>query len=91
MRANGEVTCGKEGTSHLNGWTKSGGERGKGGKKKKKEGKKRKEKERGVRSSNFSLEFAVIGPSILVGVRGKVGPRKESYVWVPKSLSFVKL
>ena len=28
-RTNGEVTCGKEETSHLKCWTKSGGERGK--------------------------------------------------------------
>ena len=69
-------------------------ERGKiGGKKKKKEkeGKKRKEKRRGVRSFNLSLEFAVIRPSVLVGARGKVGLRKESYTWVPKSMGFAKL
>ena len=64
---------------------------GKGGKKKEKDGKKRKEKRRGVRSSNFSLEFAVIGLSVLVGVRSKVGPRNETYAWVPKSVGFVKL
>ena len=33
-RTNGKVTCGKEETSHLNCWTKSGGERG-GGKERK--------------------------------------------------------
>ena len=37
--ANGEVRCGKEETSHLNCWTKSGGER-------KNEGKRKKRKER---------------------------------------------
>ena len=64
---------------------------GKGGKKIEKDGKKRKDKRRGVRSSNLSLEFAVIGPSVLVGARGKVGPCNESYGWVPKSVGFVKL
>ena len=64
---------------------------GKEGKKKEKDGKKRKEKRRGVRSSNFSLEFVVIGLSVLVGARSKVGPRNESYAWVPKSVGFVKL
>ena len=62
-----------------------------GGKKKEKEEKKRKEKKRGVRSSNFSLDFTVIGLLVLVGARGKVGPRNESYVWVPKSVGFPKL
>ena len=37
MKANGEVTCGKGGTSHLNGWTKSSGERGEMSERKKKE------------------------------------------------------
>ena len=78
-------------TFHLKCRTKSGGERGKGGKRKEKEEKKRKEKKRGVRSSNFSLEFMVIGPSVLIGARGKVGPLNESYAWVPKSVGFVKL
>ena len=62
-----------------------------GGKKKEKEEKKRREKKRGVRSSNFSLEFTVIGPSVLVGTRSKVGPCNESYAWVPKSMDFAKL
>ena len=60
-------------------------------KKKEKEEKKRKEKKRGVRSSNFFPKFMVIGPSVLIGARGKVGPRSESYAWVPKSLGFAKL
>ena len=63
-----------------------------GGKKKEKEEKKkRNEKKRGVRSSNLSLDFMVIGSSVLVGARGKVGPRNESYTWVPKSVDFFKL
>ena len=41
-KTNGEVTCGKEKTSHLNCWTKSDGERKKGEKKREKK-KKRKE------------------------------------------------
>ena len=90
-RTNGEVTYDKEETSHLKCWTKSGGERGKEGKKKKKEEKKRKEKRRGVRSSNFYLEFTVIGSSVLVRARGKVGLRNESYTLVPKSVGVSKL
>ena len=42
-------------------------------------------------SSNFSLEFAVIGPSVLVEARGKVGPHNGTYAWAPKSVGFVKL
>ena len=61
------------------------------GKRKEKEKRKRKEKKRGVRSSNFSLEFTVIGSSVLVGGRGKVGPHNESYAIVPKSVGFAKL
>ena len=61
------------------------------GKRKRKKERKEKEKKRGVRSSNLSLEFVVIGPSVLVGARGKVGPRNESYVWVSKLVGFVKL
>ena len=44
-----------------------------------------------MRTSNFSLEFPAIGPSILVGARGKVGPRNEGYAWVPKSVGLTKL
>ena len=47
-----------------------------GRKRKEKEEKKRKKKRR-VRSSNFSIEFVVIGPSVLVIARGQVGPRNE--------------
>ena len=43
------------------------------------------------RRSSFSLRFTVIGPWVFVGAKGKVGPRIESYAWVLKSWSFVKL
>ena len=59
-------------------------------KKKEKRGKKR-EEEGEERSSTFSLDFLAIGPSVRLGVRGKVRPRIESYAWVPKSVGFVKL
>ena len=59
--------------------------------KRKRKKRKKNEKKRGVRSSNFSLDFTVIGPSVLVGAREKVGPRNESYAWVPKSMDFAKL
>ena len=72
-------------------WTKSGGERRKREKNKEKEEKKIKEKRKRVRCSNFSLEFAVIEPSVLVRARCKVGPRNESYAWVPKSVGFTNL
>ena len=49
------------------------------------------ERERGKKGFRFSLRPTEIGPSIFVGARGKVDPRNESYVWVPKSGSFVKL
>ena len=44
----------------------------------------KKREEGGERSSTFSLDFSAIGPLVWVGVRGKVGPRIESYAWVPK-------
>ena len=65
-------------------------ERGKMREKKKEKEEKREKKKRGVRTSNFSLEFTVIGPPVLFGARSKVGPRNESYAWVPKSVGFVK-
>ena len=53
---------------------------------------KREKEERGrERNSTFSLRSTEIGSSILVGARGKVYLRDESYAWVPKSWSFVKL
>ena len=66
------------------------GERKIGNRDREREGKKREELG-GERSSTFSLDFPAIGPLVRVGVRGKVGPRIESYMWVPKSVSFVKL
>ena len=39
----------------------------------------------------FFLRFIEIGPWDFVGARGKVGLCDESYAWVPKSWSFVKL
>ena len=39
----------------------------------------------------FSLRSTEIEPSVFVGARGKVHLRDESYSWVPKSRSFVKL
>ena len=43
------------------------------------------------RRSSLSLRSTEIGPWVFVGTRGKVCPRIESYAWVPKSWSFVKL
>ena len=40
------------------------------------------------RVSTFSLEFHVIGPSVLVGTRGEVGLRCKGYAWVPVLWSF---
>ena len=48
----------------------------------------RKEKKGGFRLSISSTE---VGLSVFVGARGKVDPRNESYAWVPKFGSFVKL
>ena len=70
--------------------------------KKKKEGQKegnrrRTEKVSGEREKKekkylcFSLRSTEIEPWVFVGAKGKVGPRIESYAWVPKSWSFVKL
>ena len=38
--------------------------------------------------STFSLEFLVIEPSVLVGIRGEVNLRCKSYAWVPVLWSF---
>ena len=43
------------------------------------------------RNSTLSLRSMEIGPSVFVGARVKVNPHNESYAWVPKSGSFVKL
>ena len=39
----------------------------------------------------FFLGFMEIKPWVFVAARGKVGPCKEDYAWVPKSRGFVKL
>ena len=52
---------------------------------------KREERESRERNSTFSLRSTEIGQWVFVGARGKVGPRNESYAWVPKSKGFVKL
>ena len=39
----------------------------------------------------FSLRSREIEPYIFIRSKGKVSPRIESYAWVPKSWSFVKL
>ena len=67
------------------------------GKRKKRKGEMDSERERGreergrERNSTFSLRSTKIGSSVFVGARRKVDPRIASYVWVPKSWSFVKL
>ena len=38
----------------------------------------------------FSLRSTEIGPTVFVGVSGKVHLRDESYAWAPKSRSFIK-
>ena len=56
-------------------------------KRERKEKGKRKEEFR-ERDSTFSLNFPVIGPSILVGARREVAPHCKSYTWVPILWSF---
>ena len=51
----------------------------------------REREKREKRFFRFSLRSTEIGPTVFVGARGKVHPRIESYVWVPKSRSFVKI
>ena len=58
------------------------------------EGGEKREKKRerkGSEKFRFSIRSIDIGPSVFVGVRGKVHLRDESYAWVPKSWSLVKL
>ena len=43
------------------------------------------------RSSTFSLEFPVIGPSVSGETRSKVTPHSKGYSWVPILGSFDKL
>ena len=40
------------------------------------------------RKSNFSLDFSVFVPSVLVGLRSKVVLRGKGYVWAPVLWSF---
>ena len=40
------------------------------------------------RKSNFSLDFLVFGPSVLVGPRSKVVLRCKSYAWASVLWSF---
>ena len=86
---NGRLTCGNERTSLL---TLTSPNRLDGGKERenreRKERGKRKEESFRVRSSHFSLNFLVIGPSVLVGTRGEVGLRCKGYAWVPVLWSF---
>ena len=42
-------------------------------------------------SFRFSLKSTKMGLQVFVGAKNKVDPCITSYVWVPKSLSFVKL
>ena len=80
MRANEEVTCGKEGDFPLEWLDQIRWKEGeKVRKEREKEREEKREKRRGVRSSYFSLNFTEIGPSVLVRARGKVGPCNESY------------
>ena len=62
-----------------------------GGEKKKRKGKKRDKKRKGMRCSNFSLEFSAIGPLVSVEARGRVLLRDESFAWVLESGVFSKL
>ena len=50
-----------------------------------------KERKRKQKIFRFSLRSTEIGLWVLVGAKGKAGPRNESYAWVPKSWSFIKL
>ena len=52
--------------SHLNSWVKSG------------EGRERKKREGGERSSTFSLDLTVVGPSAFVRAKGKVRPNERA-------------
>ena len=58
---------------------------------KEKGGKKKKEKKRAMRSSTFSLRFTEIGPSVFIGVTGKVHLFYESFAWAQESRVFAKL
>ena len=87
MRADEKGTCGKEKTSHLSYVGSNSVGRGKMREKKKK----KKRRKRGVRSSTFSLDFTEIGPSVFIGVRGKVRLCDESFAWIREYEVFSKL
>ena len=55
-----------------------------------KEGIENREKRRDFRErvSTLSLEFSMIGSSVLVGTRGEVGLHCKAYAWVPILWSF---
>ena len=56
------------------------------------ENEQKREREREIkRGFRFSLRSTEIWPWVFVGAKGKIDPRNESYTWVPKSESFVKL
>ena len=44
-----------------------------------------------MRSSHFSLNFSMNGPSNSGETKGKVDPHCKSYAWVPEVWSFDKL
>ena len=62
----------------------------KGGKEKKKRGEE-KSNRKGKENERKRKIFPAFQWSELDGLRIKVGPHNESYAWVPKSRSFVKL
>ena len=49
------------------------------------------ERERRKGVFRFSLRSTEIEPSVFIRAKRKVDPRIASYMWVPKSWSFVKL
>ena len=74
-------------------WIKSAGEKEKRGKEK--EGREKenrgRRKKRGRKGKRERDNFSVFRRLKLDGPRIKVGPHSGSYVWVPKSVCFVKL
>ena len=51
----------------------------------------KREREKGEKGFFTYLRSTEIEPLVFVGTRRKVDPRIASYVWVPKSWSFIKL
>ena len=82
LRTNGKVTSGMRGqvllTQPRPNWF--GRERKREKEQTEKEGEKRRDFK--VRSSHFSLDFPVIGPSNSGETRGRVDPHCKSYAWV---------